>query len=216
MNRELHLAFSRALAIDAGQVFERVRRSLVQVGNLGHGAGAGLIWRADGLIVPNAHVTAGARHIDVELPGGRVYPARLAALDADCDLAALRIDAQDLPVALVADSRAVRVGELALAVGHPWGQLNFTTAGIISSHGTAITRGGRLVPVLHTDAALAPGNSGGPLVNAVGAVVGINTMILGGDRGLAIPAHVVTAFVERALARRTVPEASPEHVEAWL
>jgi serine protease Do len=181
------------IATETGRVLERVQRSLVQIVN-GHGAGAGLIWREDGLIVTNHHV-AGRGRAKVWI-SGREYPARLLANDPEADLALLKIEASGLPVALVADTHQLQVGQWVMAVGHPWGQKNYTTTGIISGLGSAETRSGRKIALIETDAALAPGNSGGPLVNAVGAVLGINTMIVGGDRGVAIPAHIVRGFVE--------------------
>jgi serine protease Do len=100
----------------------------------------------------------------------------------------------------IADSRSLLVGQIAVAIGHPWGQRGVLTAGIISGMGEARTQGARKsLPVIRTDAELAPGNSGGPLMNASGGVIGINTLIVGGDQGVAIPSHVVEAFVEASL-----------------
>ena len=183
------------------EVVQRVQRSLVVLHNGHQGVGAGIIWRSDGVIVINQHVVAhgGAR---TALLDRHEYPARLVAEDPEVDLAILKIDANRLPPSLVADAHSLRVGQLVLAVGHPWGQRNVVTAGLISGFGTAQTRGPRhSVEVIRSDVSLAPGNSGGPLVNAAGAVVGINTMIVGGDQGIAIPSHVVSAFVEEALRR---------------
>jgi serine protease Do len=103
-------------------------------------------------------------------------------------------------VAPIADSRALRVGEIALAIGHPWGQLAAVAAGIVSSLGNVPVHGRRgQVDIIRTDVGLAPGNSGGPLMNASGGVIGINTMIVGGDLGVAIPSHVVDTFVVETL-----------------
>jgi len=192
---------SASLAKALEEVVQRVQRSLVVLHNGRQGIGAGIIWRSDGVIVTNQHVIAhgGARTV---LLDRREYPARLVAEDPEVDLAILKVDSNHLPPALVADARNLRVGQLVLAVGHPWGQRNVVTAGLISGFGTAQTRGPRqLVEVIRSDVRLAPGNSGGPLVNAAGAVVGINTMIIGGDLGIAVPSHVVSAFVEEALRR---------------
>ena len=199
---------------------ERVQRSLVVVQNGGKGAGAGVIWRSAGYIVTNHHVVAPPRALFwrgrrpgngnvtgstfiVTLPDGRALPARLVAQQPDLDLALLQVDAQGLHPAPVADSRGLQVGQMVLAVGHPWGQKGVVTAGIISGLSTAQTQAGdgstRSVPIIRSDVTLAPGNSGGPLVNATGGVVGINTMVIGGDLGVAIPSHVVEAFVQRAL-----------------
>lgn len=182
-----------------GALTRRVQRSLALIQSGRYGFGAGVIWRRDGLIVTNNHVVARARsRLLVTLDDGRQYPARVAARKPDSDLALLQIDAHDLPAALVADSRSLRIGQLVLAIGHPWGQRGMVTAGIISGLGAAQTRSGE-IPVIRSDVKLAPGNSGGPLVNAAGGVIGINTMIVGGDLGIAVPAHLVEAFVQRSL-----------------
>ena len=107
-----------------------------------------------------------------------------------------------LPSIHVADSPRLRVGELILAVGHPWGQRRTVTAGMVSAISKVRTTGPRHeIEIIRSDAALAPGNSGGPLVNAGGEMVGINTMIMGGDQAIAIPSHLAQEFVERALTK---------------
>jgi serine protease Do len=181
------------------EVVQRVQRSLVMVHNRRRGIGAGVIWRRDGLVVTNYHVVAHARgSLRVSLPDNREAAARLVAQDEEVDLALLQVEAPQLPAALVADARNLRVGELVLAVGHPWGQKGVVTGGAVSGLSNAQTRGRRgQVAIIRSDVRLAPGNSGGPLVNAAGAVVGINTMIIGGDQGVAIPSQVVSAFVEQ-------------------
>jgi serine protease Do len=132
-------------------------------------------------------VLAQAPEIDLAILGGEI--------PQDYDL--------DLPVAPIADSRGLRVGQLALAIGHPWGQIGAVSSGVISSLGPVPVQGARgSVDVIRTDVRLAPGNSGGPLMNASGGVIGINTMIVGGDLGVAIPSHVVETFVEEALGER--------------
>jgi serine protease Do len=127
------------------------------------------------------------------------YESRLIARDPDVDLALLSIDATNLtplrPVAV-----APRVGEMVFAFGHPWGQRNTVTRGIVSALVTAQNRRGEKLPVVRSDAPLAPGNSGGPLVNAKGEVVGINAMIIGGDQSVSIAASVASDFVTRALS----------------
>lgn len=182
----------------------RVQRSMVSVQNGPQGQGAGIIWRADGVILTNNHVVRNPEP-QVTLDDGTAFDATLVDRDPEIDLALLKIEAKGLPTALVADSRALRIGELVLAVGHPWGQRGVVTAGVVSGLGTAETRGPRRsVPIIRSDVLLAPGNSGGPLVNARGAVVGINTMIVGGDQGVAIPSQLASAFVEESLERRVV------------
>jgi serine protease Do len=204
------MSFPVALDGAMADVLQRVQRSLVVVHNGRHGAGAGVVWRLGGYIVTNHHVVAGrslfARpQVRVSLPDGSEHPARLVNRAPEIDLALLQIEASDLPPAMVADSRGMHVGQIVFAVGHPWGQRGYVTAGVISSLGTARTRNGhgpvkhREVPIIRSDVLLAPGNSGGPLVNAAGGVLGINTMIVGGDQGVAIPSHVVQTFVGESL-----------------
>lgn len=196
------LSVTEQLTRQAAAMLERVQRSLVQVINEPRGAGAGVIWPHDGamqdsIILTNHHVVAGnGGRIVVRLSTGAEYPAKVLALHSEVDLAILKVAARGLPAALVADSHDLKVGQLVFAVGHPWGQPGVATLGIISALSTATTQKGSEVPVIRSDALLAPGNSGGPLVNAVGGVVGINTMIIGGDQGLSIPSHLAQMFVE--------------------
>lgn len=190
---------SSAVNETLAQVAGRLRRCLVVVHNGRRGAGAGVVWRSNGLIVTNNHVIAHGRP-RVTLDDGREFPARILAQDPEIDLALLQVEAQNLPAVSFADSRGLRVGQIVLAMGHPWGERAFLTAGIISGLSQAETRGRRgSVPVVRSDVRLAPGNSGGPLVNAAGGVVGINTMIVGGDISVAIPSHLVEAFVNESL-----------------
>ncbi len=198
-------SFSALLAEEMTATVERVKRSLVQVVNERSGAGAGLVWRGDGVILTNNHV-AGRRRLEVVLANGSRYPATLLAREPDVDLAVLKIEAGLLPTALIANSRDLRVGQMVFAVGHPWGQVGFVTAGIVTGLSTVSTRSGRQVPIIRSDAALAPGNSGGPLVNAAGGVVGINTLIVGGDQGMAVPIHLAGEFIARTLAGQAAQE----------
>lgn len=198
------LELSNSLAEALSALAQRVQRSMVLIHNGRMGAGGGVIWERDGIILTNNHVVPHER-ARVILTDGSELPARVQARDPEIDLALLRVDATDLPTALIADSRNVSIGELALAIGHPWGQRNFVTVGVVSGVGKAQTRGSRgSIDIIRTDADLAPGNSGGPLVNAAGAVIGINTMIVGGDLGVAIPSHEATMFVQRELVK--IPE----------
>jgi serine protease Do len=201
-----------ALTEATAQIVRGVRRSLVVLHNGRQGVGAGVIWGCSGdtgaYIVTNYHVVAHGRQLRAALEEGASlqsseYPARLLATDEEIDLALLYIEAKDLAPALIADSRCLQVGQLVLAVGHPWGQRGAVTAGLISGLNKAQTRGRRgEIDIIRSDAHLAPGNSGGPLVDASGAVVGINTMIVGGDQGIAIPSHVASAFVEQTVKEK--------------
>jgi serine protease Do len=190
-------------AIDFSQIVAQSPPSVVTVFGKRFGAGAGILWSADGLVVTNRHVLSqqtakGKQTARVLLADERQFDAEVIATDEEVDLALLRIPATDLPAAQIGDSRQLRVGELVFTLGHPWGQRNSASAGIVSQLGNAQTRGTRqLIPIIRTDARLAPGNSGGPLLNATGEVVGINTMIVGGDQGVAIPSAVAMDFVAK-------------------
>lgn len=189
------------LPIDFSSAVTDVNPGLVTVFAKRCGAGAGILWNRDGLVLTNRHVLG--RHTPrVLLADERQFEAHVIATDEEVDLALLRIDGKDLPAARIGDSKALRVGELVFTLGHPWGQRNAASFGIVSHLDSARTRGRRgVIPVIRTDARLAPGNSGGPLVNAAGEVVGINTMIVGGDQGIAIPAAVALEFVTQVGAQ---------------
>jgi serine protease Do len=171
---------------DLEALAERLRESTVAV-RLGRGgAGSGVIWASDGAIVTNAHV---ASHpvAEVVLSDGRSFRARVERRDERRDLALLRIDASGLPAAVTRDARDVRVGEVLVAVGHPLGIPNALTMGIAHA---AVTVGSRFV---QADLMLAPGNSGGPLADVYGRVVGINSMVVGA-LALAVPSGDVQRF----------------------
>ncbi|HEU4327143.1 MAG TPA: trypsin-like peptidase domain-containing protein [Roseiflexaceae bacterium] len=180
----------------------RLRPSVVQVRSGRRGAGAGVIWQADGGILTNDHVIAASRgEVRVDLPDGRSLSARVSARNPALDLALLRVDEGDLPAAPVGDSARLRVGELVFAIGHPWGQRDVVTAGIVSGTGEVATMGGQgSAQYIRSDVRLAPGNSGGPLLNTRGEVVGINAMIFGGDLSVAIPSHVAAEWLRTGLA----------------
>ena len=182
------------------ELVQRVMPSLVIVRGHRHGAGSGIIWDANGLILTNNHVV-GHRTPIVILQDDREYESRLLARDPDVDLALLSIDAAGL-TPLVPASVSPRVGEMVFAFGHPWGQRNTVTRGIVSALIHAHNRRGDKLPVVRSDVPLAPGNSGGPLVNAKGEVVGINAMIVGGDQSVSIGASVARDFVQKATRDR--------------
>src|SRR5712671_1540086 len=174
-----------------GEIAEKLRRSTVLIHAGGRGGGSGVIWSSDGTVITNAHVARGA-HIGVELWDGREFGARVASRDSQRDLAELRIDATDLPSVLVADSSQVRPGELAIAIGNPLGFVGALTTGVIHAVGPLHGLGSR--SWVQADVRLAPGNSGGPLADARGRVIGINTMVAG-RLALAIPSNVVQKFL---------------------
>jgi len=180
----------------------RIKPSVVQVRVHGRGVGAGVVWDAAGGVVTNHHVVGDvAGPVEVRLNDGRSLPARLVRRWRSADLALLQVPGGGLQPASAGDSANLRVGQLVLAIGHPWGQPDVVTAGIISGLGEArLPWGGRAVDYIRSDVRLAPGNSGGPLIDAAGRVVGINSMIWGGDLAVAIPVGVVQRWLARSRA----------------
>jgi serine protease Do len=172
------------LAVELWRVTVRVR---------GRGEGAGVIWRPDGLIVTNAHVVR-EQHPEIVLWNGRALRARLVARDPSRDLASLAVPADGLPAIQLGNVAALRVGDLVLAFGHPFGMANVLSLGIVYALG-----GGTSPQWIRANVRLAPGNSGGPLADAQGRVIGLNTLVAGG-LAYAVPITAVARFLQQAVA----------------
>ncbi|HET9635983.1 MAG TPA: trypsin-like peptidase domain-containing protein [Gemmatimonadaceae bacterium] len=182
------------------------------------GLGSGFIVRPDGAIVTNAHVVAGATRISVAMRDGTTYPARLVGIDETNDLAVLKIDARNLPVAPLGNSSNLLIGEWAIAIGNPYGFIlantePSVTVGVVSGTGRNLAAqsegSGVYVDMIQTDASINPGNSGGPLVNALGEVIGVNSSIFspsGGSIGIgfAIPINRARRVADDLLAHGVV------------
>ncbi len=195
------------LDTEMADVVDKVRRSLVQVSTGGRGVGAGTIWHSQGLIVTNAHVVgrrdrwhASTQPLRVTLPDGSVWPARLLARNTDLDVAALMVEADGLNPIELGESTSLRPGQWVVALGHPWGVAGSATGGVVIGSGSDLPE---MPPVgsewIAVGLPLRPGYSGGPLVDARGRLVGVNTMVVGPRVGMAVPVHLVKQFLHQEL-----------------
>lgn len=211
---ELLLQFSTGIA----SIGERVLPAVVQIRNGRTGAGTGTIWHSDGLLVTNAHVvmsrTVSQQSLTVQLADGREFTPRLVAVDPERDLAVLRIDAHDLPTVELGSSQQLRPGQMVFAFGFPWGVAGGATSGVVIGVGAQVgdlvsTRNEWVAASLH----LRPGHSGGPMVDAAGRLIGINTLMNGPDVGVAVPVDVAKRFVKEVYDQRRPSNATPQRVE---
>ena len=192
---ELLDAYSKAVVHVVERVGPAVVGVAVQAGRGRGGGGSGVLFTPDGYLLTNAHVVAGAKEMRATLTDGSEHPATLVGSDPATDLAVIRIGGNHLPHAELGSSASLRVGQLVVAIGNPLGFSNTVSAGVVSALARSMrAQDGRLIdPILQTDVALNPGNSGGPLVDSHSRVVGINTMIILGAQGLSFAVPVDTA-----------------------
>jgi S1-C subfamily serine protease len=192
-------AYSNAVTAAVARVAPAVAHVRVERANAPRGAregsGSGFFITPDGYLVTNSHVASGASALEVSLPDGRIASARIVGDDPDSDLAVMQVAASDFNWTRFGDSRDVKVGQIAIAIGSPYGFQHTVTAGIVSALGRSMrAQTGRLLDnVLQTDASLNPGNSGGPLVNSEGHVIGVNTAVIRAAQGICFAIAASTA-----------------------
>lgn len=213
-DEELLDAYSKAVIGVVDTVSPSVVHVQVRGGgrrSAGVGSGSGSLISPDGLVLTNNHVVEGATQIELQLTDQRRVAARILGRDPDTDIAVLRADTSDrLPSVAIGNSKKVRPGQMAIAIGNPLGFESTVTAGIVSAVGRSLrAQNGRLIgDVIQTDAALNPGNSGGPLVNSRGEVIGVNTAVIMGAQGICFSVasnmaqHVLTQILQHGRVRR--------------
>ncbi len=199
---------------------------IAAAGPQGQGTGSGFVVASDGLIVTNQHVVDGATEVAVKIgTDGEQLPAEVVGIDASQDLALLDVDAEGLPTLELGDSSGVEVGDATYAIGNPYGLDHTLTTGVVSAldRDLQAPNGATIAGAIQTDAALNPGNSGGPLLDGEGRVIGVNAQIATGGTegggnvgiGFAIPAETVEAFVGQARDGALAPQQAPEQLDPY-
>ncbi|RMF80921.1 MAG: hypothetical protein D6737_06495 [Chloroflexi bacterium] len=179
------------------QTIAQAQASLVQIGRHERGVGAGVLYNRDGIIITNAHVVRDEVRHNIVMPNGETVTAEQVAQDDVYDLAALKVQVAEIEPIEHGDSRGLQPGQLVFALGHPWGITGTTTAGVVISAEERLTdRAGHTHPMIAVNIHLRPGNSGGPLIDSSGRLVGINTVMTGAESGMAIPAHLIAQFMQ--------------------
>lgn len=196
----------------AADVVERVHKSVVLIRTGENSVGAGTIWHSDGLIITSAHVVVG-KHVrdklDIVLHNGETFSAQVIAHDSERDIAALNINATNLPTIQPGKSSDVLPGQWLMALGHPWGVPDVLVAGVVIGTGNQLPEAdGR--DWIAVDMKMRPGHSGGPLFDDTGRLVGINTMIRGPEVSFAVPVDAVTAFLKEALSAAVTQTPIPD------
>jgi len=196
---------AQTMSQEIAEVVAQVRPSIVQISGKRGSVGAGTVWHADGLIITNAHVVHD-KQPRVVLADGRAFEGRILALDRENDIAALSIDAHDLPTVRIGDSQQVRAGHWVIGLGHPYGVQDTATAGVVIGQGVDLPEVSTGREWIALSLRLRPGHSGGPLVNVAGEMIGINTMISGPEVGFTVPTHTVKAFLKQnSIVAEAVP-----------
>ena len=197
-------SYSRAVTGAVARVGPAVAHLAVETAQGRGGAGSGVVFTPDGYVLTNSHVVAGAKRITASFSDGGTSPAALIGDDPDSDLALLRLEGDAPAAAALGSAKELQVGQLAIAIGNPLGFQYSVTAGIVSALGRSLrAQSGRLIDgVIQTDAALNPGNSGGPLADSRGRVIGINTAIIAGAQNICFAVSSdMAAFVAQRLMR---------------
>jgi len=203
-------SFMKQLNNDMADMLVRAQPALVRVASGRRGMGSGIIWGANGLIVTNAHVVH-RRGPSVIFADDAKLPAQVLGIDRQNDLAALQVDASDLPAIEVGRSRELRSGQVVVALGFPWGITGAVTTGIVVATGENLMgMPGGSRELIAVSLQLRPGFSGGPLIDDQGRVIGVNVMMAGPEIGLAIPAHVVEDFLSKVAAQHHQPAPESE------